>query len=140
MQKIILISSPTLSTKLIRQIQRTLNRLWRKNPIETIGKVLEKVNFPQQVLVDAASRYGVGAYPETFPVLLNKILKPEDQEKAVEKCIEELIPWPSEASRLLNTLKGKTFRSERLEYFAIQKTFMGGVERGMSKPLDSGYL
>ena len=43
---------------------RTLDELWFKSPIETIEKVLEKVDFPQQVLVDVASSYGVGAYPD----------------------------------------------------------------------------
>ena len=78
-----------------------------------------------------ASSYEVGAYPVTFPVLLNKILKPEDQEKAVEKGIERLAHSYKKTSPLLNALKGKTFRSERLEYLAIQKAFMEGAKRGI---------
>ena len=62
-------------------------------------------------------------------MLLNKIVKPEDQEKAVEKAIEELAYEDTATSRLLNALKGKTFRSERLESLAIQKAFMEGVKR-----------
>ena len=60
-------------------------------------------------------------------MLLNKIVKPEDQEKAVENAIERLVFGSNNPSPLLNALKGKTFRSERLEYFAIQKAFMEGV-------------
>ena len=63
-------------------------------------------------------------------MLLNKIVKPEDQEKVVEKAIEQLVHMPTETSPLLNALKGKTFRSERLEYLAIQKAFMEGVKSG----------
>ena len=95
-----------------------------ESPIETVEKVLEKVDFPQQALVNLVSSYGGVYNPETFPVLLNKIVKPEDQEKAVEKGIERLVVSYTLASPLLNALKGKTFRSERLEYIAIQKAFM----------------
>ena len=63
-------------------------------------------------------------------MLLNKIVKPEDQEKAVEKAIERLVYDATETSPLLNALKGKTFRSERLEHLAIQKAFMEGVKSG----------
>ena len=108
----------------------TLNRLWRESPIETVEQVLEKVDFPQEDLVDLASSWVAGYYPETFLVLLNKIVKPEDQEKAVENAIERLVRSNKKTSPLLNALKGKTFRSERLEYLAIQKTFMEGVKRG----------
>ena len=99
-----------------------------KAQIETFEKVLEKVDFPQQALVDLASSYRVGVHPETFLVLLNKIVKPEDQEKVVENGIERLVHSYNETSPLLNALKGKTFRSERLEYLAIQKAFMEGVK------------
>ena len=58
-KEMILISSPTLSTKLIRQMHAHSSELWRKSPIETIEKVLEKVDFPQQALVDLASSYKV---------------------------------------------------------------------------------
>ena len=109
---------------------RTLRELWYESPIETIEKVLEKVDFPQQALVDLASSYEVVSKPEKFLVLLNKIVKPEDQEKVVEKGIEQLVNYDNETSPLLNALKGKTFRSERLEYFAIQKAFMEGVKNG----------
>ncbi len=73
-------------------------------------------------------------------MLLNKIVKPEDQEKAVEKAIEQLVRHAHCNFPLLNALKGKTFRSERLEYLAIQKAFMEGVKRGQSRPLAKGYL
>ena len=99
-----------------------------KRSIRIFEKVIEKVDFPQQALVDLASYYGVASKPETFLVLLNKIVKPEDQEKAVKKGIERLIHGSTDTSPLLNALKGKTFRSERLEYFAIQKVFMEGVK------------
>ena len=65
--------------------------LWYIRPIETVEQVLGKVNFPQQTLVDLASSWVAGYYPETFLVLLSKIVKPEDQEKAVEKAIERLV-------------------------------------------------
>ena len=48
---------------------------------------------------------------ETFLVLLNKIVKPEDQEKAVEKAIEGLAYNDIVTSSLLDALKGKTFRN-----------------------------
>ena len=109
---------------------RTLKNLWVVSPIETVEKVLGKVDFPQQALVDLGSSYEVGNYPETFLVLLNKIVTPGDQEKVVEKGIERLVRWSDETSPLLNALKGKTFRSERLEYLAIQKVFMEGAKKG----------
>ena len=107
---------------------RTLEELWRKSSIKTIEKVLDKVDFSQQALVDLASSYGVASKPEKFLVLLNKIVKPEDQEKVVKNAIEQVVYRPTETSRLLKTLKGKTFRNERLEYIAIQKAFMEGVK------------
>ena len=116
---------------------RTLKELWNESRIETVQRVIEKVDFPQQVLVDMASR-NVGAFPETFLVLLNKIVTPEDQEKTVQKAIEGLAHWPTETSRLLNALKGKTFRSERLEYLAIQKAFMEGAKSGAVDRLPTG--
>ena len=72
-------------------------------------------------------------------MLLNKIVKPGDQEKVVEKSIEQLVHSYSGTSPLLNNLKGKTFRSERLEYLAIQKAFMEGVKRARVTflPMDS---
>ena len=118
----------------------TLDELWCESPIETIEKVLEKVDFPQQALVDSAASYGVASNPEKFLVLLNKIVKPEDQEKVVEKGIEQLVYNYKVTSPLLNALKGKTFRSERLEHLAIQKAFMEGVEGGIVDHLPDGYL
>ena len=105
----------------------TLEELWSNSSTETTRKILEKVDFPQQALVDLASSWGLHS-PVTFPVLLNKIVKPEDQEKAVGKAIEELVERSIKASPLLDALKGKTFRSERLEHFAIQKAFMQTVK------------
>ena len=110
---------------------RTLVKLWRRSPIETVEKVLEKVDFPQRTLIDVASSYKVVYFPETFLVLLNKIVKPEDQEKVMEKVIEQLAHSSTGISPLLNALKGKTFRSERLEYLAIQTAFMEGVKSGI---------
>ena len=125
-------NDPDLIASFVNQTNQanasTLDELGRESSIETSKKVLEKVVFPQQALVDLASSYA--SYPETFLVLLNKIVKPEDQEKAVEKGIEKLVYMPIATSRLLNALKGKTFRSERLEYIAIQKAFMEGVKSG----------
>jgi len=108
---------------------RTLDELCYTCPIETFEKVLDKVDFPQQALVDLTAVHNVGAYPKTFLVLLNKIVKPEDQEKAVEQGIEQLVRWSIGPSCLLDALKGKTFRSERLEHLAIRKAFMEGVKR-----------
>ena len=108
----------------------TLYKLLSESSIKTFGKVLEKVDFPQQVLIDLAATYNVGIFPDKFLVLLNKIVKPEDQEKAVENATEQLIYKPTETSRLLNALKGKTFRSERLAQLAIQNAFMQSVKYG----------
>ena len=128
-------SDPDLIANFVNQTNQanasTLEELWKKRSNETFEKILEKVNFPQQALVDLTSSYWVGRYPETFLVLFNKIVKPEDQEKAVEKCIELLAHSSTEISRLLNALKGRAFRSERLEDFAIQKSFMAGTESGI---------
>ena len=109
----------------------TLYTLWHKSSIETTKKVFEKVDFPQKALVGFAASLNVGYYPDKFLVLFNKIVKPENQEKAVENCIEQLAHKSYNPSRLLNALKGKTFRSERLEYIAIQKAFIEGVKLGM---------
>ena len=110
--------------------ENTLKKVWDSSPIETFEEVLEKVDFPQQALIDLASSYDGLYSPETFLVLLNKIVKPEDQEKAIGKAIERLAHNYAETSPLLDALKGKTFRSERLEYLAIQKAFMEGVRSG----------
>ena len=109
----------------------TLDKLWLGSPIETVEKVLEKVTFPQQALVDLASYYHVVCHPKQFLVFLNKMVTPEDQEKAVEKAIEQLVhdQW-STVAPLLHALKGKIFRSERLEHLATQKAFMAGVKSG----------
>ena len=40
----------------------TLDILWRDSSIETLGKVLEKVDFPQQALVDVASSRNVAYF------------------------------------------------------------------------------
>ena len=64
-------------------------------------------------------------------MLLNKIVTPEDQEKVVERAIEQLVSSSKETSPLLNALKGKTFRSKSLEHLAIQKAFMEGVKSGI---------
>ena len=108
----------------------TLDVLWVSSSIETFEQVLEKVDFPQQALVNLASSYRAVTIADKFLALLNKIVKPEDQEKFVEKGIERLVNSSIGPSHLLNALKGKTFRSERLEYLAIQKAFMEGVEDG----------
>ena len=107
----------------------TLYKLWSNSSIETVERVIEKVDFPQQVLVNSAASYGLAYYPDKFLVLLSKIVKPEDQEKVVEKGIEKLVLSYIDTSPLLNALKGKTFRSERLEYLATQKAFMQVVKR-----------
>ena len=109
---------------------RTLKEVWRNSSAKTFEKVIKKVDFPQQALVDLTATYNLGHYPETFLVVFNKIVKAEDQEKVVEKGIGQLVSSSKETSPLLNALKGKTFRSERLEYLAIQKAFMEGVKRG----------
>ena len=113
----------------------TLKVLWRKRSIATFEKVLEKVDFPQQALIDLGSSYEVGAYLEKFLVLLNRIVKPEDQEKTVEKAIERLVDRDTATSPLLDALKGKTFRNERLEYLAIQKAFIEGVKNSRASLL-----
>ena len=105
----------------------TLYTLWRKSPRETFERILEKINFLQEDLVDFAASHNVFYHPEKFPVLLNKIVKPEDQEKAVEKGFVNLVDRDYAISPLLNALKGQTFRSKRLEHFAIQKVFMAGA-------------
>ena len=106
----------------------TLKELWDKRSNETIGKVLDKVDFPQQVLVDFASSHQAVCRAEAFLTLLNKISKPEDQESVVEKGIEQVANDLTKTSRLLNALKGKTFRSEHLEDLAIQKALGEGVK------------
>ena len=110
----------------------TLKELWRKRSIATFEKVLEKVDFPQQALIDLGSSYEVGYHLEKFLLLLNKIVKPEDQEKTVEKAIEQLVEKYTDTSPLLDALKGKTFRSERLEHLAIQKAFMEKAKKGIA--------
>ena len=110
----------------------TLGELWKRSPIETFEKVLEKVDFPQQALIDVASSSVVPSMTDKFLVLFNKIVKPEDQEKAVENAIEGLVNSYLIPSPLLNALKDKTFRSERLEQFAIQKAFMEGAKKGIT--------
>ena len=106
----------------------TLKKLWRDSSTETIEKVLEKVDFSQEDLVNLTSFYGVAYYPEKFLMFLKKIVKPEDQEKIVEEAIERIKVLSAETSRLLDALKGKTFRSENLEKLAVQKIFMEGVK------------
>ena len=51
---------------------RTLVKLWYKSPIETIEKVLEKVDFPQQVLVDFAISYLVVSILRRFLCCLTR--------------------------------------------------------------------
>ena len=135
-------NNPDLIANFVKQTNQvnssTLNRLWRKSSIETFEKVLEKVDFPQQALIDFASSWGVHS-PETFLVLLNKVVTPEDQEKIVKKGIEGLVCRPTFISPLLNALKGKAFRSKRLEYLAIQKAFMERVKRGMVDYLPNDF-
>ena len=116
-----------------------LEVLWCASSIESFEKVLEKVDFPQQTLVDLASSYDGVYSPEKFLVLLNKIVTPEDQEKVVKNAIERIVLRYTDTSPLLNALKGKTFRSGRLEYLAIQKAFMEGVKsaRVTFLPMDS---
>ena len=116
---------------------RTLLTLLSESPIETFKKVLEKVNFPQKALVDSAASYEGASRADKFLVLLNKIVKPEDQEKAVEKGIVELVRW-STAAPLLDALKGKSFQSERLEHLAIQKAFTEGFRRDSVEFLPEG--
>ena len=127
--------NPDLIASFVNQTHQanatTLEVLWRNSPIETVERVLNQVDFPQQVFVDVALSYTVTSRAETFLVFLNKLLKPKDQEKAVEKGIEQLANNVIATSSLLNALKGKTFRSERLEYFATQKAFMEGVKSGI---------
>ena len=116
----------------------TLDQLLAVSPIEIVEKVIEKVDFPQQTLLDFVTSHEVGIFPETFLVLLDKIVKPEDQEKVVENAIGQLVYIPTATSSLLNALKGKTFRSERLEHLAIQKAFREGVEHGRVDNLRGG--
>ena len=127
--------NPNLIANFVNQTNQanasTLEELWNESPIETVEKVIERVDFLQQALVDVVSSCSVMGYsPDKLLVLLNKIVKPEDQEKALGKGIERLVRRSEETSPLLNALKGKTFRSERLEYIAIQKEFTEGVKRG----------
>jgi len=125
---------PNLIASFVNQLglvdRWTLKALLSESPIETVKKVLEKIDFPQQVLVRSATSYEGASRADKFLVLLDKIGKPEDQEKAVEKGIKKLVFLTTETSPLLNALKGKTFRSERLERLAIQKVFMEGVKSG----------
>ena len=109
----------------------TLSTLCKKCSKETIENVLEKVNFPQQDLIGVASEGNVVCHLPKFLMLLNKITTPEGQESVVtngmntlirEKSIEYIIP-------MLDALKDKTFRSERLEVIAIQMAFKEGVKR-----------
>ena len=74
---------------------RTLEELCDKRSNETIKKVLDKVDFPQEDLVDFAPSCQVACRTEAFLALLNKISKPEDQESVVEKGIERLVCWHS---------------------------------------------
>ena len=123
-----LMSLPTLSTKLIRQMQAHSRSFGMEGQQKPLKKFLKKSIFLNKPWLIWTSY--VRGYPETFLVLLNKIVKPEDQEKAVDNAIEELVRTSNETSPLLDALKGKTFRSERLEYIAIQKAFIEGVKHG----------
>jgi len=107
----------------------TFFRLWYgRSSAEIIEQVLDKADFPQKALLNLAEIYEGGSRTETFVVVLSKIVRPEDQEELVEQGIKRLATWPSGTSPLLNALKGKTFRSERLEDLTIQKAFMEGVK------------
>ena len=61
-------NDPDLIVKFVSQTNQanacTFDVLWQQSPIETFEKVLEKVDFPQQALVDLASSDTVGCYPE----------------------------------------------------------------------------
>ena len=77
-----------------------------------------------------ASSQGPIYEPEKFVVLVNKIETPERQESVVESSIGQLILFSrfEYLISLLDTLKDKTFRSERLEAIAIQMAFKEGVK------------
>ena len=115
--------------------------LWslRNTTAKIFEKVLKKVTFSQEHLVGAASSHALTCDPEKFVVLLNNIVTPKNQETAVETGIL----WFFYARRadcvdsLLKALKGKTFRSERLENVAIQAAFKLGARYEHESVLDS---
>ena len=57
-------SDPDLIANFVNQTNQanssTLDKLWSETSNETFEKVLEKVDFPQQALVDVASSYECG--------------------------------------------------------------------------------
>ena len=126
---------PTFIAKFINQTGQvndsTLSKLYKKCSKETIETVLEKVNFSQQDLIGVASEGNLVWHPPKFLMLLSKITTPEGQESVITNRINTLILHSrfEYLIPLLDTLKDKTFRSERLEAIATQMAFKEGVER-----------
>ena len=108
-----------------------LNTLWVKGSKETVENVLEKVDFSQNDLIEVASEGNVVRHLPKFLMLLNKITTPEGQESVITNGIITLIREESieYINPILDALKDKMFRSERLEAIAIQMAFKEGVKR-----------
>ena len=114
-----------------KQMSHILNTLCRKGSKETVENVLEKVNFSQKDLIGVASEGNVVCHLPKFLMLLNKITTPEGQESVVTNGMNTLIREKSieYINPMLDALKDKIFRSERLEAIAIQMAFKEGVKR-----------
>ena len=110
---------------------RTLDELCKKCSKEAIENVLEKVDFSQSDLIEVASEGNAVCHLPKFLMLLNKITTPEGQESAVTNGINVLIREKSieYINPMLDALKDKIFRSERLEAIAIQNAFKEGAKR-----------
>ena len=118
----------------------TLEELWDESPKETFEKVWEKVDFPQQALVDLAASHKLASRPRKFLVLLNKIVKPEDQEKVVEKGIEQLANNVHCNFFSVKCLERQNISKRTFGILCNPKSIHGRSQEWHSKPLVRRYL
>ena len=104
---------------------RSLGRLSKIKSTEAFKSILKKVDFSQADLIAEAPGYAQECKNEEFLELLSKIKRPKIQEAVIEGGIKWQFEFHGDEciASLLDGLKGKTFRSERLEVIAMQTAF-----------------
>ena len=108
---------------------QTLAAIYRKGSKAIIDKVMSEINFPQEVVINAAKYPDLMCLPEKVIHLLGRIETLEGQECAITHGIRDLF-WKDRTyciDPLLNALKGKNFLGRDLRNIVIQKTFVSGA-------------
>ena len=127
---------PNFIVSFIKQLELTnkytLTMLCTERSLDVTKEVIERVEFPQDSLIYAASEPAVFSSPKDMDYLLAKIHNSGDLRCVIQNGIKQLLKhahWSDKIPKVLEFFEGRILLSVNLHYTAIQSIFVAAAER-----------